>query len=263
MSIVNDPLAQPNTIALSLSGLPEVSAPTLRSVVDRVAAMGCRGLSLSCNAPGLKPRALGRSARRDLAAALRRADLACSGVDLFIPPKHLGDPARSDRATEAYLEAIAFTADIAELAGAPSVLTTTLARDEASSQAVGAIAERADARNVTIADLAWPPLEDPPPAITPGFDPASVLRVSPDDAPTLAARYAKRLGTARISDADDAGRCPLGDGHLDTLAYLLSLFSGGYTGPIVIDTRGLKDPWAGAETALRACAQLPLPGANA
>ena len=251
----------PAHIALSLSGLPGLAAATLRTTLDRAASLGVRSIALTANAPGLRPRELGRSARRDLAATLRRADLGCAGVDLFVPPKHLGDPAHAQRATDAYLEAIAFTADMSELTGAPLVLTTALPRDEAAEQALATIYDDADTRSVRLGDLAYPPLEDAPPACAPGLDPAAAMRSAEDDAATIAARLAKRLACARLSDADDAGRCPVGDGHLDAFAYLLSLSAGGYTGPVTIDVRTLKDPWRGVEAALRATHALP--GADA
>ncbi|MEM1423980.1 MAG: hypothetical protein AAGH64_08240 [Planctomycetota bacterium] len=250
-------------IALALSGLPDLSGPTLRATLDRVSALGIRSVALSANAPGLRPRELGRSARRDLAATLRRSGLDCAGVDLFVPPKHLGDPAHAQRAADAFLEAIAFAADISELTGAPAVLTTALPRDERAKQALATIYDAADTRSVRLGDLAWPPLDDAPPACAPGLDPASVIRTADDDAPTIAARYAKSLACARLSDADDAGRCPVGDGHLDTLAYLLSLSAGGYRGPVAIDVRTLKDPWGGVDRALRAASSLPTPGVDA
>lgn len=260
---MESPFPQPNQIGVALAGLPDVSGPSLRAVIDRLAGMGCRAASFSCNAPGLRPRELGRSARRDLGAVLRRADLSCSGVDLFIPPKHLADPTTSARAIEAYTEAIAFTADIAQLTGAPSVLTTVLPRNESAADAIAHIAEYADRHNVRLADLAWPPVTSRPPAIAPAFDPASVIPKADEDTSALAARYAKQLGAARLSDTDDSGRCIVGEGHLDTLTYLLSLSAGGYRGPVVIDVRGLKDPYQGVEKALSVCAQLPTPGANA
>ncbi|GAB4515198.1 MAG: hypothetical protein Tsb0013_19700 [Phycisphaerales bacterium] len=253
----------PSAIAVSLSGLPELSASTLRSTIDRVAGLGLRAVALSANASGLRPRELGRSARRDLAATLRRADLTCAGVDLFVPARHLGDPVHSDRAVEAYIEAIGFAADLAELAGAPAVLTTALPRRDEAQHALVTIADAADRRAVRLADLSWPPHDHAPPAFAPGFDPASVLRSADDDASTLAARYAKRLACARLSDADDAGRCPVGDGRLDTIGYLLSLSAGGYDGPVTIDVRALKDPWRGVDVALRATRELPTPGLDA
>lgn len=246
-----------HTPALSLSGLPDIGAATFRRTIDRVASMRVRAVSLSCNTPGLRPRELGRSARRDLAGTLRRADLGCSGTDLFVPPRHLADPPHSERAVEAYLGALAFALDMADLIGAPPVLTTTLPRDDASEQAIRTVASEADRLGVTIADLSLPLGEGT--TIAPGLDPASLLQRD-EDPVTTGAKLAKTLAIARLSDADEGGRCPVGDGHLDAFAYLLSLSAGGYTGPIVIDVRALKDPWTGVEAGVRAFEQLPTPG---
>lgn len=250
-----DPATSP---ALALTGLPDVSAATLRRVIDRCASMGVRALALSCNAPGLRPRELGRTARRDVIASLKRADLACAGVDLFVPPKHLADPRHSARAVEAYREAIAFASDIAELTGTRKVLTTTLPRGEASVLAIEDLAGHADRLGVTIADLAWPPMDDAPASVAPALDPAVALR-SVDDVASLAAKHAKSLAGARLSDADDAARVPVGDGRLDAFSYLLSLHAGGYDGPVVIDVRGLKDPWGAVERAIEAIEDVPPP----
>ena len=93
-------------------------APTLaplgdrpRVALDRFAAMGFRHVQLSAMQPGLRPRDLDRSGRRDLGVRLGRLGMTAAGVDLWIPQTHFVDPYQVDRAVAAVLGAI-------ELAGA-------------------------------------------------------------------------------------------------------------------------------------------------
>ena len=89
--------------------------------------------------PATRPRDLGPSARRDLAATLARHELACAGIDLFIPPAHFSDPAQQSRAFDAVIAAIGLGADLDR---AP--ITLPLPDDLASGlrQAIASEAER-------------------------------------------------------------------------------------------------------------------------
>lgn len=89
--------------------------------------------------PATRPRDLGPSARRDLAATLARHELVCAGIDLFIPPSHFSDPAQQSRAFDAVIAAIGLGADLDR---AP--ITLPLPDDLASGlrQAIASEAER-------------------------------------------------------------------------------------------------------------------------
>ncbi len=246
------------TLSVSLSGIPGVSAATLRRMVERAAGFGVRGVVLNAATPGLRPRELSRSARRDIAAALRRAELVCDGVDLFVPPDHLQDPTHADRAVSALTDAVEMAAELAELTGGTPVLTTLLPSEEVGehepvADVLGEMAGRVGAR---VADLAWPPgpARDAGP-LGIGLDPATVMLSEGLSAnvPREAARLGGRLAAARLSDLDASGRATVGDGRLDAPAYLVSLAVGGYGGPVVADVRGLSDPWAALTAAMDTC----------
>ena len=93
-----------NRLAPTLGPLAELLAP--RSVFDRLSELGYRYVQLSAAQPGLRPRELDKSARRDLLATLRRREMSPAGVDLWIPPDHFLASATVDRAAEAVVEAI-------------------------------------------------------------------------------------------------------------------------------------------------------------
>lgn len=233
-------------LSLALAGFPgDPAAQSPRPAIERAAALGFRWVQLDATAPGLRPRDLDRSARRDLAALLRRLELGLSGLDLWIPPAHFADPARADRALDATTQAVELAADLAALSttppGRPPVSLALPAKlaDELRQQ----LASTAGARGITIADHAWPARAglDPAAPIAAGFDPAAVLLAGLDPArevPKLAAPPA----SARLSDLSPAGRVPPGEGGLDELTYTVALDVKGYRAPLVLDLRGLPRP---------------------
>jgi sugar phosphate isomerase/epimerase len=91
----------------------------IREALARLSRLGYRGVQLAATDPETRPRDLSPSARRDLAAALARCELACSGIDLFIPPEHFTDGAFAARAFDAARDAIGLAADLGR---APVVL---------------------------------------------------------------------------------------------------------------------------------------------
>jgi hypothetical protein len=97
--------------ALAATISPLVSSRTCadtRAALEWLGAAGYRGVQLSATDPETRPRELSMSARRDLAATMTRLELACSGIDLFIPPAHFADPSHMARAFEATEAAIEF-----------------------------------------------------------------------------------------------------------------------------------------------------------
>jgi len=230
-----------------------------RELLAWARAQSLRAVQLNAATPGLRPRDLDRSARRDLAATLRRVDLQCSGLDLWIPPEHFVEPLHVDRAVASVLGAIDLAHDLATLAGS-SVVTSRLSRPGGISlllpatiapDVLATIAERASSRSVVIADYTWPSRSAAatPPGIGIGIDPAAALSTGEDPAAHVST-LGSRLAAARLSDISRGGvggavRIPVGEraGRLDVLAYMVALATGGFAarGHAVIDLRGLPN----------------------
>jgi sugar phosphate isomerase/epimerase len=207
---------------------------------------------------GIRPRELDRSARRDLAALLRRAELTFAGVDAFVPPEHLLKADMVDRAVSSILGAIDLAADLAALAsgsivtrmpgsGVPACVGVTL-HEKTPADVLHSLADHATGRSVRIANHAWPiPEAGPSDAVIGiGLDPATAM-ASGADPVALAARLGKRVASARLSDVPSSfgaggGRVVPGDGKLDVMEYLVTLATSGYTGHAVLDLRHLPRP---------------------
>lgn len=243
--------------AIGLGGLAP-GGGRVREIIAWAAKSGVRGVQIDATASGIRPRELDRSARRDLAALLRRSELACSGVDVFIPPEHLCDAATMDRAVATILGAIELAADLAVLAsgavvtrmsGVQACVCLTLPSGEKAAlpgvvSARDAVIRHAESRGVRLADCAWPiadALEEETLGV--GLDPAVVLNAGADPVP-LAAKLGKRLADARLSDIRQGPgglRWVPGSsgGRLDVMGYLLTLAACGYTRHVVLDVRGI------------------------
>lgn len=222
-------------------GLPWSGAP--RRALAWAATLDARAVRLDAAAPGARARELDRSARRDLAALLRRSELRFAGADLWIPASHFTDPVRAERAIDATLGAVGLTADIATLAGDRSgrSLGVTLPGDLPSDVA-SSLVEAASMQGVTLTDHAWPSAgeRDPESGVGVGLDPASVI-LSGDDPVAAASALASRLEVARLSDADTQGRCVpgAGAGRLDLTAYAVALSLATTEPEVTIDLRGV------------------------
>ncbi len=265
--------------AIGLGELP-AGGQRVREVIGWVARCGgVRGLQIDATAPGIRPRELDRSARRDLAALLRRGELECSGVDVFIPPEHFQKSETVDRAVSSVLAAIDLAADISTLAAGAVVtrMRSDLAcvclalpgpqpgadADAGIRSIRQTISDRAARSGVRVADFCWPIPETPATlgdAMGIGIDPAQVLLVGADPV-QVAARFASRLVDARLSDVQRAGSgvrhvpgAP--GGRLDVLSYLVTLMTVGYARMITIDPRGLGSP----KSAIMSAAAITLGG---
>ncbi|MFN7020225.1 MAG: sugar phosphate isomerase/epimerase family protein [Phycisphaerales bacterium] len=268
-------------------GLGDVSGPyraedrgrTVRAMIEWAGRAGFRAVQIDARVPGVRARDLDRSGRRDLAATIRRADLICSGLDLWIPPEHFSDSRQADRAAAATLGAIELAADLAALSsgsivtsaaprsGALGVVSLVLPGD-ALEDVVSAIVEKARERQVRIADHAWPVRtrsEEWDDVIGVGLDPAAIL-LGNDDPSSVASRLGSRVFSARLSDLSRAvaGAEVVGgagvrvaagsrQGRLDVLAYLVALTTSGYHRPLIADLRGVADQAEGADQLLSAC----------
>ncbi len=219
-------------------------------------ALGARGAQLSATQPGMRPRELGASARRDLVATLARNELVASGFDAWIPPAHFTDPAHAERAIDAAIAACELAGELGrvpvtiELPALPDDDATARAR---RAEAVAAVAAAADRHGVRIAD-ACGGLDAPWPPIGASIDAAGSLAQGSDPAADLA-RAGARGVSVRISDLSRTGmRVPPGDpgGRLDLLALRVAIELTGTTGLPVIDARQWAEPMEGVGRALAA-----------
>lgn len=239
----------PLHLSLSLAGLPAVNgAPWLpgpRDAIAWAASLGARCVHLDATATTMRPRELDRSARRDIAALLRRHALRFSGLDLWIPASHFTDPAQIDRAASAALAAAELAADLAVLTSCPNSAVVSLALDsKATDDLVQRLRSASERVGTTLTDHAWPPRKTSSPAasLALGLDPATLILARSDPALEVA-RLPSAPATARLSDANSMGRTdPRDAGQLDALAYAAALATRGYSRPLVIDLRGLRDP---------------------
>ncbi|MFN9972216.1 MAG: hypothetical protein ACK58T_20235, partial [Phycisphaerae bacterium] len=113
---VRHPSSNPVLLSLSISGLPIPDArERLTSAAEAAARAEIPALHLDATLPGIRPRELDRSARRDLLAIVKRHNVSLTGCDLFIPPTHFNSPQHQQRAADAVRQAIAFAAELRSL----------------------------------------------------------------------------------------------------------------------------------------------------
>ncbi|GIW73568.1 MAG: hypothetical protein KatS3mg103_0090 [Phycisphaerales bacterium] len=240
-----DSLGPSQPLSLGLCALRD---RPVREAVALAAGLGYRAVQLDARHEQVRPRALDRSARRDLAAVLRRHELSLSGIDLWLPPEHLCPGPALERAAEAVQGAMALIRDLAGLLPACPVVSLTLpARPD--PLAMAALQDASHRLEVALADHAWPPPEDR----RLGLDPALVLLAGESPARAVA-RLGDRLASVRLSDADTTGRAIVGsaEGRLDVGAYAAALAVSAPSVPIVADVRQLPDPLLAARRTLEA-----------
>lgn len=158
----------PNPLAISLAGLrrddPEAPwAAGPRAAIVWAGSLGLRAVQLDGAAPGMRARELDRSARRDIGALLRRAELQFTGLDLWLPGEHLLEAAHVDRAVAAIAGAIGLAAELAPLAGGTGRLVSLTLPARLGGDVLHQIGTEADLHGVRIADHAWPPGPHLPP----------------------------------------------------------------------------------------------------
>jgi len=222
----------------------DASGDSIKSALDRIAAIRLRHVQIASTMPGLRPRELDRTARRDLAASLRRRELALSGIDAWIPHEHLVDARHADRAVTAVRQAIVLAADLGRV---PVSLILHGAGDVAA-----AIVAEAQRHGVEIADHSLPLSTlagtgigiDPVICFSHAHDPAKVVHEAAD-----------RLVCARLVDLRSGMRGPVGsahDGRLDVAQYKVALSVNGFRRPVVIDARQWAEPWRGIQQSIEA-----------
>ncbi len=223
----------------------------MREAVAFAASLGYRAVQLDATHPEARPRSLDRSARRDLAALLKRGELVLTGLDLWLPPEHLADGVHVERASDAVIGAIGLVREIAGLLPTQPVVSLTFpdSPDPHAMEAINAAAER---DGVRLANHAWPAAE----AGDVGLDPALAIMAGASPAKAVTTLGA-RLASVRLSDAGVAGRIPLGgqNGRLEASAFAAALAISAPNAAVVADARQLADPRAGARAALEAWAE--------
>lgn len=221
--------------SISITG---VTLASPRAEIEWAASVGARAVQLDAARSGLRPRELGRSARRDVASTLRRCGLAFSGLDLMIPARHFVDPAHADRAAVALRAALELAAELSDLcetpasisAGANRVVCVSLEGD-AGREAVEPLADVAGALNARIADHQWPAQVAERREVAIGLDAAAIAGAGCDPV-AEAARLARFAAAARISEWTP---------RIDDAAFTAALGAGGFTGFLVVDVRRSAD----------------------
>lgn len=229
-------------LSLSLAGWQPPGQGAVRAQLAQVAHAGVRTIQLDAAMPTLRPRDLDRSARRDLAALLRREELDLSGADLWIPANHYTTPAHQDRAVHACAQAMELLADLASLNAQASGVLAIRLDGQTPIGVLDALAATSDATGVRIADCAWPPADpaDRPALIGVGLDPAALLAAGTDPVQAVGP-LASRLVSARLSDLADGLRIEPGTGQLDLPAYRAALSIARGVGHVVLDLRQVVD----------------------
>lgn len=121
--------------------------------MDWLARGGLTAAALDAAHPELRPRSLDRSARRDLAATLRRAQLAFAGIDIFVPAAHLAEPASADRALAAILSAIDLAGELRDTTASALPVVAFDLPDVPAPGAVASITSAAERAGVTASTL--------------------------------------------------------------------------------------------------------------
>ncbi|TVQ63610.1 MAG: hypothetical protein EA378_01625 [Phycisphaerales bacterium] len=257
-------------LSVSLAGVDLSSDPQavgvatgVRGLLEWLSAGQVRAVTLDAAAPGLRARELSRSARRDLAATLRRLELAPGGLDLWIPPSHFADPARQDRAISATVGALELASELRALAGAGAAVVTVELANETDAGVVRTLAAASERTGAALADTAWPVREgiaapDAGGALAPSLDPASVLLAGADPVGE-AGRLGGVLAGARLNDLSGSGRVEPGSsgGRLDVASYHGALAAGGYEGFVTLDLRHLREPTRAIENTQERWTRLP------
>lgn len=238
-------------ISLSLAGITEPVAEPLapRPLIEWAAGLGYRAVQLDAAMPGLRPRELDRSGRRDLASLLRRSQLEFSGLDLWIPSAHFVDAAHQDRAVTAVVGALELSAELARLLSGSPLVSVALP-EKTPATLLDSLRRAADLHGAILADHAFPSQGGEGP-IGIGVDPAELLAARLDPAAEVSKLAASPVA-ARLSDYANAGRVAPGRGQLDVLAYQIALSTKGYTGYTVVDLRRVRNQADAVKLALEA-----------
>ncbi|MBG83090.1 MAG: hypothetical protein CMJ40_00925 [Phycisphaerae bacterium] len=218
----------------------------LRVICDRLRRDGWRAVQLSAAMPGARPRELGASARRDLAATLRRTELVAAGMDLWIPQEHFLDPSTVDRAVSSFDAACGLASDL----GITALSVILPGPDQLDDEIREVIESSSVKHGVLIADHRMP-YEHVDEIESAGLDPAACFSVDRDPV-NVVLELAGRLVAPRLSDLIATGlRGVPGDvgGRLDIHAYRAAVATVASNRHVALDLRQLTSPWEGMRTA--------------
>lgn len=253
--------------AVAISGLPaRADAMWKAGTADACAWVRdgrIRGIALDAARPDCRARELGRSARRDLAAMVRRAELELAGIDLWIPPEHFLDDARAERAFEAVRLNAELAAELARLVGGDSRAVVSVQLPPSLDDATRAeLGQHADRFGAVLADHTPGPIRAAPGLVV-GVDPAACIMAGESAGKRAVAGGAS--SSLRLSDMNSTGRCAVGSegARLDLKGYAGACLTVGGVGRhwITIDTRGIHDPARGVAQGLTGWRDLvALPG---
>lgn len=221
--------------------------------LQAIARLGYRGVQWPATVAGLRPRDLDSSARRGVRAELARAELACAGVDVWIPPGHFLDPSTVDRAIAALEASIGLAADLASGPRRPVVCTllpSPAERLEAAAagreldDAVAGLAALCEREGIAMADHAVTPSAP----LARGLDPVLAFAASRDPI-ALALAGGEPLRSVRVADLLRSGqRGPVGEpgeSRLDVVGLRAALDVVGFADMPVADARQWHDPLGG------------------
>ncbi|MEM9345645.1 MAG: hypothetical protein AAGB26_03405 [Planctomycetota bacterium] len=244
------------TLAPTLGPLIQASGRPPRRVLALIAEQGFASVQLDATLPGLRPRELDISARRDLLATAMRSGLTIAGIDFFIPAEHYSDPQFVDRAAEAAAGACSLAGDLGRVP-----VSLNLPLGQSGPELTQALIDTADEQGVTLAihdessldGLKHWLADHAPPHAGVGLDPAALLIRDQDPSEAVQA-MADAVRVARLSDASkgqaDGGRQAVGAGSLAVMAYRVSVdLTPNRIGPVVLDGRGLASPMQAMRTA--------------
>lgn len=233
------------SLAPTLGPLTRQTGRSITQLLPWLVNEGFTTAQLDITLPGLRPRELSDTGRRDLRATFARQNMTIAGLDLFIPRKDFLEDAKIDRATAAALAGIELAADLGRVP-----ISIPLPIDEMDTSARAQLVDAAQGRGVPLAIHA----EDKLDKLASWLDEVdqSLVGIALDTAALLAHhpqpdavihKYNKKLLVARLSDLSDQGlRCVVGQGTLDTMLLRLALdLAQNRKGPIVLDLRNMEN----------------------
>lgn len=249
-------------LSLALTGLPIPDArERLTSAAEAAAHAGIPALHLDATLPGIRPRELDRSARRDLVAIAKRHNLSFTGCDLFIPPTHFTSPQHQQRAADAVRQAIVFAAELRTLGATAAVVCIETAEPAAkpteptvnAASLLTDLVSHARDHGVTLCDCT-----SDTSLLARGLDIAAILARNEDPA---AAILTHKPACLRLADWNGRARVAFGEGRADATAISATVSVAAPAALGIFDFRGVRLPDAGsfreAVAAASACLNEP------
>lgn len=233
--------------SLAIAGLPIPDARERITIAAEAAVHAAiPSLHLDATLPGIRPRELDRSGRRDLVAIAKRHNLSLTGCDLFIPPTHFTSPQHQQRAADAVRQAIAFAAELRALGAAAALvcIDTAAPTPKSSEPTLDAtslltdLAAHARDHGVTLCDISG---EATP--LARGLDLAAIIARSEDPA---AAIVTHKPACLRLTDWNGRARVPFGHGRADITALTAASSVAAPAAVAILDFRGVLLPDAAA-----------------